>query len=428
MAEYSFPERNKFKARESVEPTFDIKDHNGLYVDLTEVRGSEMFDELDYFLGIDNNKLATPNGDFGMKIIFSGHLGCGKTVELRRFHERMHHPDRYFSIFILLQDEVHLQKFEPEDFYVLLIVRFMDALEKAGIKLDKSGLEKVITDWLSEEDVEKELSDLYHVNLEAEASIGAGFWNFIKVSNSIKSLFSSQSKTIRTVRQKVRNNPMNLIRKFNEAIDSARSEMRRTNPQRDFLFIIDDTEKTKKATHEKIFEEDINLISSIAANLICTVPIDYQLREALRYERYEWLVLPMIKLDDQKDKAIKKLREIITRRISEPTFFTEGALDYCVKMSGGCPRQLIKIVHRAMMLSKGQRIDMDTAKQATIKLGRDMFDRLTTKHTERLKAGDFISGRGDEVVRELLVYLCLLKYNGVIKINPLLKRFINTDE
>lgn len=428
MTKYSFPETDKFKARELVEPTFNIKDHNELYVDLTEVRGNEMIENLYFFLGIDNDKLVTPNGDFGMKIIFSGHVGCGKTVELRRFHEKIHDADRYFSIFLPLEEEVHLQKFEPEDFYVLLIVKFMDALDEAKIKFDKSGLNQIISGWLSEEDVKKELSDLYHVNLEAAASVGAGFWNFIKVSNSIKSLFSSQSKTIKTIRQKVRNNSMDLINKFNEAIDSARNEMRRTSPQRDFLFIVDGSEKVKKATQEKIFEEDINLIGSIAANLICTVPMDYQLREALRYEYYEWLVLPMIKFDDQKDKAIKKLREIITRRISEPTFFAEGVLDYCVEMSGGCPRQLIKIVHRAIMLSRGQKIDMETAEQATIRQGRDIFDRLTTEHTKRLEKGDFTSGRGDEVIRELLVYLCLLKYNGVIKINPLLKRFMNTNE
>ncbi len=425
MAEYSFSETNKFKARELVEPTFDIKDYNELYVDLTEVRGNEMFESLNYFLGIDNDKLVMPNGNFGMKIIFSGHIGCGKTVELRRFHKKIHDADRYFSIFIPLEEEVHLQKFEPEDFYVLLIVKFIAALDEAKIKFDKSGLNEIIARWLSEEDVKKELSDLYHVNLEAEASVGVGFWNFIKVSNSIKSLFSSQSKTIRTVRQKVRNNSMELIRQFNQAIDSARTEMRRTNPQRDFLFIIDGSEKMKKTTQEKVFEEDINLISSVAANLICTVPIDYQLREALRYERYEWVVLPMIKLfDEQKDEAGKKLREIITRRIDESTFFNEGVLDYCVAMSGGCPRQLLKIVHRAMMFSKGQKIDKQTAENAAIKLGRDMFDRLTTEHTERLKTGKFISGRGDEVVRELLVYLCLLKYNGIIKINPLLKTFM----
>lgn len=430
MANQEFPVRNKFRARESLAPSFDIFEtkerKEELYVDLTEIRSDELFDNLRFFLGIENKKLVSPNSSFGTKIIFSGHVGCGKTIELRRFHESIHTPDQYFSIFIPINKEVHLEKFEPEDFYLLVIVKFMNALKQEEMAFDDSGLNNIISDWLNDAEVKKELTDLYKVDLEAEASVGAGFWNFIKVSSSIKSLFSSQSKTIKTVRQKVRDNPMGLIKRFNETIQSARDNMRQTTPKRDFLIIVDDAEKMKLTTHEKVFEDNVNLIASIKANMICTTRIDYQLGETALRNNFEPVILPMIDLKEDTEKAVSRLKKIITFRIQEGIFFNDNVLNYCVEQSGGHPRQLIKIVHRAIILSRGQKIDNKIAEKATYQLGREIFDRLTTKHYERLKQSDqsFLKGRGDAEIRELLVHLCLLKYNGFIRINPLLKPFM----
>lgn len=103
--DYRFPEKRLLRAMEATEPEFDISvpGRKPLYVEtLQQVRSPRQFQRIERELGIIRGKLQDlPNRR--AKIIFSGHRGSGKTVELLRFHEAINRPDRYFSVFIPLQ-------------------------------------------------------------------------------------------------------------------------------------------------------------------------------------------------------------------------------------------------------------------------------------------------------------------------------------
>ncbi len=80
--QYNFPVTNKFEARAVTELNFEI-DHR-VYIDLDAVRGKDYLDQIKFNLNIDENRLREPTDTF-TKIIFSGHRGTGKSLELKRF-------------------------------------------------------------------------------------------------------------------------------------------------------------------------------------------------------------------------------------------------------------------------------------------------------------------------------------------------------
>lgn len=421
MGSYSFPEINKFRARTSLLPTFNIMEgyESQLYVDFTEIRGNELFEKLYYFLGIDDNdKLVEPSDKFEMKIMFSGHIGCGKTVELRRFHKQIHNPDRYFAIFVPLEEK---KDFKPEDFYLLTIVKFIDSLEKAKIKFDRSNLDEILTDWLLDAEIKKEYINLQKIDAGTEGGIGANLLNFLKIDNFKKSFFSSQSKTIKTVRKKVRDNPMSLINKLNDALDSARKEIRKTNPKRDFLFIIDSSQNIKELTYQKIFIEGVDLIGGINAKMICSVPIYYSLKQKEVSTYYHVFELPLITVNDE---SKIKLKQIITKRVNEEQYFNADILDYFVEMSGGCPKFLLEVAHEAIKLSIGEKIKKNKAIKAVTNLGEAIHIDLTEDHKNRLKLGNYNDVITDEIMVDMLSSSHLLKYKDGIKMNPLLESYM----
>ena len=120
---------------------------------------------------------------------------------------------------------------------------------------------------------------------------------------------------------------------------------------------------------------------------------------------------------------IAKIGEIVTRRIDAETFFGEGVLNYFVEMSGGCPRQLLRITNRALVISLGKKIEMENARKSTHELGQQMLELLDSEHLEILRNDSFHEG-ADPKTLDLLFSLAVLKYNGDRLLNPLLESLV----
>lgn len=432
---YQFPEKNLFRAREVLDADLDITqpEFADLYVNLDPVRITDRFKnyrkQMKKALNINPevNVLETLTPDY-TKILFSGYRGSGKTTELYKFHKEINHPDRYFSILIDLEKELEMQTFEYEDYFIQLIYRLAQEINARNILESTEPLDEIIRDWLSETEIEKEITKQAEIKGEAEVSTGLSLLNFFKTKFNLKTTLSANNKTAKIIRQKVKENINDYIRKLNNAFLDIRVEINRAEQGRDILFIVDGFEKAPLEMYEKIFINDSHIIRSIDANIITGLPIHAHFKAEFNFagEFFENFHLPVTKVTDE---SIELLSEIIKRRISADTFFeSDDVLKYLVRKSGGLIRQLLRLVNFSLLYMENDKLSTHEAKTIMSEYGKRMFERLNPEQVEILgkikNDSDMKKHPADEKLGMLIFNLFIIRYNGSYRINPVLDEFI----
>jgi len=419
---YDFPVKNKFHARSVTELDFEIDPlDSDIYVNLDKVRGKDYIEEIKFNLNIDGKTLHVTTDNF-IKIIFSGHRGSGKTVELQRFQNYIDDPVRYFSIFISIEKELEVGSFQPEDLFILLIIKLIEKIHEDNIEFDSSYLKEIQKEWLSEKTVIKELKDNFKIDVRSEVAAGASFFVFLKLKSALKAVFSSESKTLKTIRATIKKNPKYLIDKFNAVLTDFRTALNSDNHSKDILFILDGTEKIPYQIYRELFCENSYLIRTINANMVFSVPINsyFDIKANPSSDFFQTYTLPMIPITNQ---SMPLLKQIITKRIDADTFMEDESLNFCIQKSGGCIRQLLKIVNKSLIISRGMKITKEIAERSVKDLGRAMIEQFDSEHLSILKQKKYHPA--DPKVLDLLFSLAVLKYNGDRKINPLIKNYLD---
>lgn len=422
---YQFPETRAFRAREVTNPEFMIQTREEwirqLWIDFSHVRDESLFERLEYRLGVMDGKVEFFPGSYA-KVIFSGHRGCGKSVELRRLTNRLHKPDSFFTVFVDLEKETSIERFQPEDFFVALIAILLRTLKERGIKYDRREFEDIANDWVSEEEVSKEIEKSFGVEAGAEASLGWKFWEFLGIGGHLKGTYSADNKTTKAIRQQIKTNPIALVTRLNAAIVGLRQAIQKAGMGQDILFIVDGLEKTRHEVYESLFIQDPQTILSLRGHLILTVPIGtfYEVQSQPSREFFDTFYLPMLRLNEQ---TIQLFKDLVLRRV-DTELLADGVLDRCIEFSGGCPRQLLKLINRALGIALGKAVTLDQADKAIREEGNERWRTLTAAHQDILRSRQFETANKE--VLELLQSLNILEYNGMNlerKINPLIQRF-----
>lgn len=422
---YNFPVADRYDAKDVTEAHFDLDNYkDNIYVNLDEFRGKDLFIQIKDDLKIDHNsnKLIQKSDSF-IKRLFTGHRGTGKTTELKRLHSEINNPDAYLSIFIELEKETIISKFAPQDLYVLLIFKLVETIRVNKIDYNPEILNELARRWFSSEEIIRELNDVYDIQLCGEVGAGIDLWSFLKIKSSFRSIFSSQSKTSKKIREDIKNNPLEIISKFNKSLNELRILIEKSKLGKDILFIIDGSEKiTDRSVYKKLFIEDAHLMSVVNAIMILSIPIDvrYEIENSTDNFGCPYIV-PMIKIDGNSNFALK---EIISKRIVIENFFDEGVVEKCVEYSGGCVRQLFQIVNKCLSYSYKGKVSLNEFEKSITELGQYKYDCLDDEHLQILQKG-IINVFGNAKVRELLSALVVLKYNGIVEVNPLIKPFLN---
>lgn len=426
MPTYSYPVSEKQQARTVTEPRFEPElfgDEHQLYVNFDEVRDTEFASKVCFPFGIDEdtNRLETPTDDY-VKIICSGHLGCGKTTELKRLHSELNHADRYFSIFLSIEEETEYGSFQPEDLFVWILLKLVEAIEEHQIPTGRTDFDLLAHQLLSTESIEKETTRKLGGEVSAETGGGFDFFGLLKLKTDAKATLASENATSRKIREEVRKNPLAIIRKINAALVDMRTAVQKAGLGGDVLFIIDGSEKLRFEVYEHLFIRNANLLQELSLNMLIAVPINaYYKIEAVPSQNFsDSLIIPMIKLTGPDSRANQLFKEVIERRIQADLFFEPGVLDECVKYSGGCIRQLLRIVNAVIKKALGKRASLAQAQAAIRAEGNALNQVITSKHMETLNRGLRNLRASDPEVREMLLQLVLLKYNGHFELNPLL--------
>ncbi len=425
MSKFNYPVNDPFTARAVTEPTFEEDIFaSKLYVNLDKVRGNEYLSDIKFDLGIGDDGSFHLTEEY-VKLIFSGHIGSGKTIELKRLHHELNKPSQYFSVFISIEEELEISRFEPEDFYVLLITKLITQLQEKGISRNTESLKELAKMFFSDSEVKKEISESIKDELAVNVEAGIGFFDFFKIGGSLKNLLAGETKTAKVIREVTRKNLLHLTQLLNDYLSDIRADIQDENLGQDILFIVDGSEKIMFEKYETLFVRDANVLIGINANMIMSVRIDafYQIEKSpIRFtSRY---VVPMIRTD--KVENGNALCEIITKRIDFDTFFeNKEALEKCIFYSGGCIRQLFRIVNVAIRKTRGKsKINIEVVEAVVDEIGNTLRESIDKSYIKILKEGDFEPAEAK--VKEMLYGLLLLKYNGKssIKMNPILEKYL----
>lgn len=424
--EYQFPEKLPFRAKEVTEPEFYIQSRkdwfDALWVDFSSVRSSDQFDRMKFDLGMEDNKLVNIPNEY-VKIIFSGHRGCGKSIELRRFADSIDYSDGLFVVFIDLEKEANIEQLSSEDLFVVMISLLVRTLENRGVSFNNDDFSALAKEWMTEEELERVINTEYGGEVGVSISAGWSFWKFLSTEGNLKGSFSRNTNTTNTIRQKIKTNPKPLLTKLNAALVALRTEIKKAGAGQDIIFIIDGLEKANHEVYESLFIKDVQLVTGIKAHMISTVPIStfYEILHLPSHDYFKDFYLPMIRVNPESTALLKNM---IERRVDKD-LFDDNVLDMFVEKSGGCPRILLKLVNRAILDGLGKRVTTELAKKAIVKEGNERWRALTEKHREILQSRKWESA--DKEVLELLHSLNILEYNGMNierQINPLIAQFI----
>ncbi|HEX9511431.1 MAG TPA: hypothetical protein VF939_13170 [Puia sp.] len=422
--QYLYPVSTVNDVKAVIEPEFqpDLFDSQQLYVDLDEIRDRTYLNDLFFDLGYNPAKKSFNVISDYIKIIFSGHRGCGKSAELRRINNQLSHPDRYLTVFIDLEKEVEVGSFQYADFFSLLIHKLIEKLEEKKIRAGSDRLRHLARQLLPTK-IEEASVDKEKLAIGAEIGADAGFslFGFLGLKTSFKEAFSGENEISKTIRKEIKQNTLSLVYNLNAELVETKMALEKSGQGKDILFIIDGSEKVKTEVYEELFIANGNIISQLNINLLTAVPISafFQIEKA-PYKFLNRYTVPMIKINGN-DKAVELMTEIIAKRIDLSLFIEKDALNTCIAYSGGCIRQLFQIVHTSLKKSLGERIQQSHVGTAIKQLGMYLWEYLDNEHLKVLKEGEYRPA--EKKVDELLYILILLKYNGITKINPLLEAY-----
>ncbi|MRG92772.1 AAA family ATPase [Polyangium spumosum] len=394
--------------------------------DLSSVRGGDRIRRMEECI-----RGALP-GDYQVQLL-SGHPGSGKSSELHWLAgELKKNKDdvEYHPLVIDVQDYLNARDVQLPEFITAIFTAV----------LDDPLLGKLVSTTATAKKIWKDLTAWFKeigITLEAEVPIGTAKMKLgVLRSPSVPERFRAVSHK----------HIMSLVEGLNELLQALRPPLANHGTD-DVVIIADNLERverlplqdgTKRTTHDLFFLEQLPIIQEVAVHLIVTVPVSLhftqgRLRQAFRSPGD--VVLPMIAIrnrgtDQPNEAGVAALERLLARRIDCAVVFAdEGARRHAIAESGGCLRDLLKIVAQAALMKPELRLTKDDVDAAVKEYVGGMERFLQGKGYLRslhhvVRTGSFPENFDDDLRQLLLHELIVLEYNGDtwFDVHPFAKR------
>jgi Cdc6-like AAA superfamily ATPase len=413
----------------------DIDTLHPFYVDFSGVRGN--FNEQTIYKELNFNPIKGEYKPIGSieptTLFFMGQKGSGKTTELRKYVGKLDSPTAYYCVYCSVEKNLNLNDLELSDVALYMIESLAERLQKDNVKVDSIAMNR-ISNWFDENIREKINEEKLGVDLETGISTETGIPFIAKFFAKLRGFYSSTESVKKTIRETVVKNFSDFAYYFSDFVNVATDAIRKQGLGLDILLVADGIEKAmSRGTSEKIFIHEISRIVLLKANVIYGFP--FYLKKQLGASEFVKIVrFPVIKIQDKNGeynypKAMEKLKEMIYRRIDASLFENDKTVEYIVKLSGGHPRNLLRIIREAYNYGdyESEKIMTEHVTKGATSIAKTIAQTLEKKHLNKLQdvANSNIEGREviyDEVMDELIQQEYLYEYNDCtyVRANPIL--------
>lgn len=390
--------------------------HNELYVD----RGERVMSKL--LMRLKLGELAHKS-----KLVFSGHIGSGKSTELFQLKRTLERERRATIIYWSVGNYVN-----------------MVGLNATGLL---EGMARALNAWLGERNDARPQTELderirrgherfRRVRRHSEgASTGASVALNVGPAGGNLGLSSARSTTTELSYDELPD-PTDMLLLVNEMIGAVRAK--RPGDSAPVMLICDDLEKLDLKTAVRVFEDGL-VLSSVDCCVIYTVPVSLlyseHRRSLLGHFDDEDTILPLIKVRTREGEAVAesvvRLRDMVRPRIPHlERLLTDEAFQHLAEQSGGVVRDLLRMLRElcftAIAEARVEPFDLAAVLPAEVELRnaflrqipRDLLAKLDAVRTDPTGRG---GGMDADLGRLLNVAAVLEYHNGETwyRIHPL---------
>jgi hypothetical protein len=409
------PPSHLLEVLQKIEYEEALSDQDPRYVDSQEARGSEKtFTRLARKFGWDpvSNAFFAP---YEKHILFFGHIGIGKTTELRRYALQLNASRRFYVVEVDVLAKLDRNNLQYTEVLMAMAETLLERLHGDGFVLGAEALEP-LQRWFGNvvetQTTTKELS----AELKTVAEGGGGIPGLIKLLATFTAAFKTGSSQKSEWRREIRNDFTSLALAFNTLIRLAEAQLARKGRAEQLLFLIDGTDKMRGEDTQQFFVQDAEQLLAIKTLVIYTAPLHLKYDGRLGGKLDADIVLPMMKLYERDGRPFeagwRTMRRLLLLRADGGLFASDAEVDRLVEFSGGHPRELLRLLKLCCELAE-DRIDASVVQTAIQKLAADYRYFLKPADYALLKTIDSnpVDAGNDEQAQELLHRLALLQYN-----------------
>ena len=365
-------------------------------------------------------------GEFA-KVLFTGHVGCGKSSELAKIARN--EQESYSIIYVQAEEQTDPYDLEYTDLYLLIIKEVEYSLRKVGLQFD-GRLLKSFEDWFKDITKETEETVEKSVNVDAEASLGSEAPFLAKFLVKMLAQIKAGSKDKTTIRQTLVKDFSRLKTDVNLLLSDADKKLRSKFPnKKGFLLILDGLDKCPPSVSEELFVSNASQLQELNLNVIYTVPIATLYAPNFLASTFERATtVPMVNIYayhpeveelEHRQEFLDEVASVIEARVDINMVFEDRALLIeLAKASGGHIRHLMQMMRDACNNARVKgyiKIREENVVYASKQL-QFGFERslLRGYYDELVQIGlqKEISKTGDDIGRQLLFSTAVLEYNG----------------
>ena len=420
------PPRKLLEVLQTIQYEEGLPDGDPRYVDSREARGSEkIFTRLARKFGWDpaSNAFFAP---YEKHIMFFGHIGIGKTTELRRYAGQLNASRRFYVVEVDVLAKLDRNNLQYTEVLMAMAEALLERLYGDGFVLGAEALEP-LQGWFGNVVETKTTSSELSAQLKTVAEGGGGIPGLIKLLATFTAAFKTGSSQKSEWQRKIRNDFIALAQAFNTLIRRAEAHLAREARAERLLFLIDGTDKMRGEDTQQFFVQDAEQLLAIETLVIYTAPLHLKYDGRLGGKLDADIVLPMMKLLERDGTPFEAgwttMRRLLLLRADRCLFASDADVERLVEFSGGHPRELLRLLKLCCELADDQ-IDAAVVQTAIEKLAADYRYFLKPTDYALIKAIDINPAyrNNEEQAQGLLDRLAMLQYNdGARRSHPVVR-------
>lgn len=385
------------------------------FVETTEARGSQQtFSRLARKFGWDpvSKAFFAPNEKH---VLFFGHIGSGKTTELRRYAKLLNESRRYYVVEVDVLAKLDRNNLQYTEALMAMAESLLERMAGDGYALSDSDLQPM-RDWFAKVTQTKVESREGSVEIKTGVKAGGGIPGLAKLFADFTAAFKTGSSQKSEWRQEIRNHFSALSAVFNQFIRSVEVMLKQKDRAERVLFLVDGTDKMRGEDTLQFFVQDAEQLLAIQTLAIYTAPLELKYDGRMGGKLDADIVLPMVKLYERGGQRCEAgwtaLTKLLLLRADRSLFVSDEDVANLVEHCGGHPRELLRLLKLCCEFADA-RIDSRVVQRSIAQLAADYRYFLKPADYALLASIDNTPEQAgnDETAQHLLHRLALLQYN-----------------